>query len=42
VAELILSTLNIPAMGKGAIDLAIEASGAPTCVQMGMHVLKPA
>ena len=29
-------------MGPGAIDLTIEASGAPTCIQIGVHVLKPA
>lgn len=34
--------LGIPERGKGAIDLAIEASGAPTCVQIGLAVLKPA
>jgi hypothetical protein len=28
-------------MGPGAIDLTIEASGAPTCIQIGVHVLKP-
>ena len=42
MAQLLLSTLNIPALGPGAIDLTIEASGAPTCVQMGVQVLKPA
>lgn len=29
-------------MGPGAIDLTIEASGAPSCIQIGVHVLKPA
>jgi hypothetical protein len=28
-------------MGPGAIDLTIEASGAPSCIQIGVHVLKP-
>ena len=42
MAQSILSTLNIPALGPGAVDLSIEASGAPSCVQMGIQVLKPA
>jgi D-xylulose reductase len=42
VANQICGDLNIPAMGPGAIDLTIEASGAPTCIQIGVHVLKPA
>lgn len=42
VAESMLKELNIPASGKYGLDLTIEASGAPTCVQIGMHVLKPA
>ena len=42
MAKSILSTLNIPELGPGSIDLTIEASGAPSCVQMGVQVLKPA
>ncbi|ODN79716.1 chlorophyll synthesis pathway protein BchC [Cryptococcus amylolentus CBS 6039] len=42
VAAELQQTLNIPERGKGAIDLAIEASGAPPCVQLGLAVLKPA
>lgn len=41
MSDLILSSLNIPALGPGGIDLTIEATGAPSCVQMGIHVLKP-
>jgi hypothetical protein len=41
IANAICSDLDIPAMGPGAIDLTIEASGAPTCIQIGVHVLKP-
>jgi D-xylulose reductase len=42
VANALCGDLDIPAMGPGAIDLTIEASGAPTCIQIGVHVLKPA
>jgi L-iditol 2-dehydrogenase/D-xylulose reductase len=42
MAQSILSTLGLPALGPGAVDLTIEASGAPSCVQMGIQVLKPA
>lgn len=42
VAGELRQELGIPERGKGAIDLAIEASGAPTCVQIGLAVLKPA
>ncbi|WWD17531.1 chlorophyll synthesis pathway protein BchC [Kwoniella shandongensis] len=42
IADEIRSTLNIPERDKGAVDLAIEASGAPTCVQIGLAILKPA
>ncbi|KIR67157.1 chlorophyll synthesis pathway protein BchC [Cryptococcus bacillisporus CA1873] len=42
VAGELRQQLGIPERGKGAIDLAIEASGAPTCVQIGLAVLKPA
>ena len=41
VAEM-LKEFGMPAVGKGAVDLAIEASGAPSCVLMGVHILKPA
>lgn len=41
MSDELMSTLNIPALGPGGIDLAIEATGAPSCVQMGVHVLKP-
>ncbi|WWD02656.1 chlorophyll synthesis pathway protein BchC [Kwoniella europaea PYCC6329] len=42
VTEEIKTTLNIPSRDHGAVDLAIEASGAPTCIQMGINILKPA
>jgi len=42
IAAKLCGDLDIPAMGPGAIDLTIEASGAPTCIQIGVHVLKPA
>lgn len=41
IAAKLCGDLDIPAMGPGAIDLTIEASGAPTCIQIGVHVLKP-
>ncbi|OCF39357.1 chlorophyll synthesis pathway protein BchC [Kwoniella heveanensis CBS 569] len=41
VTEDIIKTLNIPERGLGAVDLAIEASGAPTCIQIGINILKP-
>ncbi|WVR07288.1 chlorophyll synthesis pathway protein BchC [Kwoniella sp. DSM 27419] len=42
LADEIKQTLNIPDRGFGSVDLAIEASGAPTCIQMGVNILKPA
>ncbi|WVQ82392.1 chlorophyll synthesis pathway protein BchC [Cryptococcus sp. DSM 104549] len=42
ITEEMRTTLDIPERGKGSIDLAIEASGAPTCVQIGLAILKPA
>jgi len=34
--------LGIPALGRGAVDLSIDATGAPSCIQMALHLLKPA
>ncbi|WVN88112.1 chlorophyll synthesis pathway protein BchC [Cryptococcus depauperatus CBS 7841] len=42
VTEELRQTLSIPERGKGAVDLAIEASGAPSCVAIGVSVLRPA
>ena len=36
------SQFGMPENGSGAIDLSIEASGAPACVSMGVYALKPA
>lgn len=41
-AEALRTELGIPALGFGAIDLAIDATGAPPCIAMAMHLLKPA
>lgn len=42
VSDEIRTKLNIPERDSGAVDLAIEASGAPSCVQVGANILKPA
>ena len=39
-AELLLSSLGLSDTGLDGIDLVIEASGAESCVQMGLHALK--
>ena len=41
-AEALRTSLDIPALGPGSIDLAVEATGAPSCTSMSMHLLKPA
>ena len=38
----IQADLSIPELGAGSVDLGVEASGAPTCVQIGVAVLRPA
>ncbi len=40
-ADKLRADLGIPRLGVGAVDLSIEASGAPTCTQIGIAVLKP-
>ncbi|ORY32623.1 putative sorbitol dehydrogenase [Naematelia encephala] len=42
VTNAVRTQLGLPDRGPGAVDLALEASGAPTCMQMGLHILKPA
>jgi hypothetical protein len=37
-----MQELSIDARGGTAIDLIIEATGAEACVQMGLHLVKPA
>jgi D-xylulose reductase len=37
-----MSELHIESRGWDAIDLVIEATGAEPCVQMGLHLVKPA
>lgn len=39
-AEL-LSALNIPATGPGALNICIDASGAGVCIATGLHLLCP-
>lgn len=34
--------LGIPATGRGALDVCIEASGAASCIATGIHALGPA
>ena len=41
MGEKVRKDLGIPLLGKGAVDLTIEASGAPTCTQIGIAVLRP-
>jgi hypothetical protein len=37
-----MQELGIDLMGPNAVDLVVEASGAETCAQMGLYLLKPA
>ena len=41
-ADAMMSELHIETRGWDAIDLVIEATGAEPCVQMGLHLVKPA
>lgn len=41
-ADAMMSELKIETRGWDAIDLVIEATGAEPCVQMGLHLVKPA
>lgn len=41
-SEELRKQFGIPALGRGAIDLVIDATGAPSCVAMSLHLLKPA
>lgn len=38
--DLLLKT-GTPERGKGAIDIVMDATGAETCIQMGMNAVKP-
>jgi len=38
--DLLLKT-GTPVRGKGAIDLVMDATGAETCIQMGLNAVKP-
>jgi L-iditol 2-dehydrogenase/D-xylulose reductase len=40
-SEELRAALNIPELGAGALDICIDASGAPSCIAMGLHLLKP-
>lgn len=40
-AQDMLATLRIPARGHGAIDLVVDATGAETCIQMGLNAVRP-
>lgn len=42
MAAQFLDQLGIPAMGIDSIDLAIDCSGAASCIQMGLHAVRPA
>jgi D-xylulose reductase len=39
-ADLLLKT-GTPIRGRGSIDLVNDATGAETCIQMGMNAVKP-
>jgi len=41
-ADELRKALNIPALGAGSLDVAIDASGAPACIAAGLHLLRPA
>lgn len=40
-AQDLLATLRIPERGHGSIDLVIDATGAETCIQMGLNAVRP-
>ncbi|KAL7419078.1 hypothetical protein Q5752_005914 [Cryptotrichosporon argae] len=40
-AETLRDALDVPLRGRGAIDVAIDASGAPVCIGTCIHLLKP-
>ncbi|WVQ72436.1 hypothetical protein IAR50_001988 [Cryptococcus sp. DSM 104548] len=37
----LLSTCGIPARGPGSIDLVVDATGAPSCVALGLQTVRP-
>ncbi|KAK4684903.1 hypothetical protein P7C73_g5264, partial [Tremellales sp. Uapishka_1] len=41
-ARNLLSTLGIPERGLGSIDLVVDATGAESCIQIGINIVKPA
>lgn len=40
-AKALLSSLRIPERGQGSIDLVVDATGAETCIQMGLNAVRP-
>lgn len=40
-SSLLKEKLALPEAGQGALTLAIEASGAPSCIQMATYSLAP-
>ncbi|ORX36932.1 sorbitol dehydrogenase [Kockovaella imperatae] len=41
-AKELREALGVPQLGRGSIDLAVDCTGAPSCIQMSLHLLKPA
>ncbi|GMK57241.1 hypothetical protein CspeluHIS016_0400750 [Cutaneotrichosporon spelunceum] len=37
----LLSALDIPTIGPGALNICVDASGAAVCIATGLHLLKP-
>ncbi|KAL1413511.1 hypothetical protein Q8F55_001285 [Vanrija albida] len=37
----LLASLRIPERGHGAIDLVVDATGAETCIQIGLNAVRP-
>lgn len=40
-AKELLSTLGLPERGHGAIDLVVDATGAETCIAIGLNAVRP-
>lgn len=40
-AKELLSKLKVPERGHGSIDLVVDATGAETCIQMGLNAVRP-
>lgn len=40
-AQSLLTTLSIPARGPGSLDLIVDATGAETCCQIALEIVRP-